>query len=113
MKKLKPDILLVLGGGTDGTLKPTLYTKERLHGFFKIHKKYEGIPVIVSGGYSTWSSFIPKYREADVMQHYLIKHGISKKLILVERQSRDTVSNAYFSKLLIKKHPDLDGELSK
>ncbi|MEK7150989.1 MAG: YdcF family protein [Patescibacteria group bacterium] len=101
----KPDVIIILGGGTDGTLKPVLYTKERIKAFSKLYKKYFGTPIIVSGGYSTWMKFKPKYREADVMQNYLIKQDIPKDLVLIERKSRDTIGNAYFSKQIIKKFP--------
>lgn len=100
-----PHIIIILGGGTDGTLKPILYTEERTKALVKIYKKYFGTPIIVSGGYSTWMKFRPKYREADVMQNYLIKQGIPKGLILVERKSRDTIGNIYFSKQIVKKYP--------
>jgi uncharacterized SAM-binding protein YcdF (DUF218 family) len=107
MEKIKnnPGALILLGGGTNGTLKPVLYTKERLEGFLKIYKRYKNTPIIVSGGYSTWMKFKPKYREADVMRNYLIRRGIPKDKILIERESRDTIGNAYFSKQIIKKFP--------
>ncbi|MEK7649991.1 MAG: YdcF family protein [Patescibacteria group bacterium] len=102
---MKPDTIIILGGGTNGTLKPVLYTEERIKALSKLYKKYLRTPIIVSGGYSTWMKFKPKYREADVMQNYLIKQGIPKDVILVERKSRDTIGNIYFSKQIVKKHP--------
>ncbi|MEK7649746.1 MAG: YdcF family protein [Patescibacteria group bacterium] len=105
---MKPDVIIILGGGTDGTLKPVLYTKERLEAFVKLYKKYTETPIIVSGGYSTWMKFIPKYKEADVMQNYLIKHGVSKKLVYVERKSRDTIGNFYFSKQIFRKKSHME-----
>lgn len=100
------NVIILLGGGTDGTLTPVLYTKERLDAFVKLYKKYQGVPIIVSGGYSTWMKFIPAHREADVMRHFLIAHGIPKRSIFVERKSRDTIGNAFFSKKIIKKNPE-------
>lgn len=97
------DVIILLGGGTDGTLTPILYTKERLFAFAKIYKKYRGVPIIVSGGYSTWMKFIPAHREADVMRYFLIAHDIPGRSIFVERKSRDTIGNAFFSKQIIKK----------
>lgn len=102
----KPDVIIVLGGGTDGTPRPVLYTEERIKTLSKLYKQYFGTPIIVSGGYSMWVKFKPKYREADVMQNYLMKHGIPKDLILVERKSRDTVGNICFSKQIVKKFPN-------
>jgi len=106
MAKQRPDVIIMLGGGTDGTSRPVLYTKERLAAFLKVKKVFYGIPIIVSGGYSTWTSFVPQYREADVMAAYLQKHGITPNMLFIERKSRDTIGNAYFSKHIVKKHPN-------
>src|SRR6185437_12239401 len=102
MKKV--DVIILLGGGTDGTLRPILYTKERLGHFARLRTQFANIPVIVSGGYSAWMKKV-KYAEADVMKNYLAKHGVPLKQIFLERESRDTIGNAYFSKQIIKKHP--------
>ena len=101
MKKI--DVIVILGGGTDGTLIPMLYTKERLDACMKLGKIIFTTPIVVSGGYSIFIEK-PKYTEADVMHHYLVEHGIPSKHIYKESKSRDTITNAYFTKQIIKKH---------
>lgn len=103
MKKV--DIVIILGGGTDASLTPVLYTKERLKAFVKRKRKFLNTPIILSGGYSVWFSKKPKYTEAQVMKNYLIKNSFSKKLLFIEDNSRDTIGNAYFSKQIVKKFP--------
>jgi uncharacterized SAM-binding protein YcdF (DUF218 family) len=98
-----PDVLVLLGGGTDGTTTPVFYTRERLPVFTRLAKRFPGTPLILSGGYSAWVKK-PKFTEADVMRHYLVAHGIPPKRLFLEKYSRDTIGNAYFSKQIIKKH---------
>lgn len=101
MKKV--DFVIILGGGTDGSLTPVLYTKERLTGFIKRRKLFINTPIILSGGYSVWFTKKPKYTEAQVMRNFLIKRGFSHRLLFIEDRSRDTIGNAYFSKQIIKR----------
>lgn len=103
MKKI--DIVVILGGGLDGTLKPFHYTKERLEAFFRAPEEIRKKPIIVSGAYSTWLKKKPRYTEAEIMQRFLVKNGIPRSQIFLERKSRDTMGNAYCSKQIIKKHP--------
>ena len=101
----KADAVIILGGGTDGSLTPILYTKERLRAFVKRKKLFINTPIVLSGGYSVWFSRKPKYSEAQVMKNYLITSGFSKNLLFIEDRSRDTIGNAYFSKQIIKNFP--------
>jgi uncharacterized SAM-binding protein YcdF (DUF218 family) len=101
----KPDVIIILGGGTSNTLKPLFYTKERLGFFSKYIDQFHNIPIVVSGNYAITAKKRPKYSEAEVMRHYLIKNGVNPTSILLENKSRDTIGNAYYSKLIIKKHP--------
>ena len=41
---------------------------------------------------------LPPITEAQAMKDYLIKKGILKKNIFLENKSKDTISNAYYSK---------------
>jgi uncharacterized SAM-binding protein YcdF (DUF218 family) len=100
----KIDAVIILGGGAKGDLKPILYTKERLEYFAKLKNKFKDTPIVVSGGYSIWLKKKPKYTEAEVMANYLRKVGF--KNIILEPNSRDTVGNIYFSKLIANTHPE-------
>lgn len=100
----RPDAIIILGGGTDGSTTPVLYTKERLEAFTKFKDRYAGVPVILSGGWSWWIKKRPHYTEADVMERFLLNAGWPKNLLHRERRSRDTVGNFYHAKQLIKRH---------
>lgn len=102
---MKPDVVIMLGGGVGNTLKPIYYTKERLEGFVARLHKYQGVPVVVCGGQSFWSKKKLKYTEAAVMRHFLIKAGVSPELIHAEERSRDTIGNIYYAKQIVRKHP--------
>ncbi len=104
MKKV--DVVIILGGGVGGTLKPSLYTKERLELFTSSRESLLQKPIIVSGRYSVWLKKKPRPTEAQVMKNYLIRKGIPKNNIFLEGKSRDTVGNAYYSKQIVKKHSD-------
>jgi uncharacterized SAM-binding protein YcdF (DUF218 family) len=62
------------------------------------------VPIIVSGGYPARTKKKPRYTEAEVMRHWLVAHGVPRKMILVETRSRDTIGNAYYSKKIVKRH---------
>jgi len=103
MKKIHA--IIILGGGTDGTLKPAFYTKERLEAFVVNASKFTNTPIIASGGYTASSDKAPKYTEAEIIKNNLKENGFSSKLIYLEKRSRDTIGNAYYSKQIIKRHP--------
>lgn len=100
----KYDVVIILGGGIDGTLTPAFYTKERLDFFLK-KKRLLGLPIVVTGGYPIADAKAPKYTEAEVMRSHLVKSGIPAKNIYLEKESRDTIGNAYYSKRIIKRYP--------
>ena len=106
MDMKKSDVIIILGGGTDGTLKPAFYTKERLDAVISKYSKFIDIPIIASGGYTASSNKAPKYTEAEIIKTYLKKNGFSTKLIYLEKKSRDTIGNAYYSKQIVKRHPE-------
>lgn len=100
----RPDAIIILGGGTDGSRTPVLYTKERLEAFAKLKERYAGMPVVLSGGWSWWIKERPRYTEADVMERFLLGEGWPKRLLYRERRSRDTVGNFYHAKQIVKRH---------
>ncbi len=100
---MKPDVIIMLGGVAN-TLKPILYTKERLEGFVMRLEKFQDIPIIVCGGQSFWAKKKLKYSEAEVMRHNLVKAGVAPHLIHKEERSRDTIGNIYYAKQIVRKH---------
>ncbi len=92
-------IIVVLGGGID--LKGNLpsHVIQRLDQAIKLHKTYPHSRIILSGKYSfLWTDPKPTLTEAESMASYLIKEGINKRAIVLEKRSKDTIGNAYYLK---------------
>lgn len=102
MKKIqKADAIIVLGRGinSDGTIpKITQYRAEKAAELFnkKLAKK-----IIISAGYWGFQRPIPPNTEAKPMERILIKKGVPKSAILFEENSRETLGNAYFTRLIV------------
>jgi uncharacterized SAM-binding protein YcdF (DUF218 family) len=102
--------IIVLGGGINlkGEIPKTVY--QRLDKALEVYQKNldKNRKIIVSGKYSFLYQQInqfPPYTEAEKMASYLIKNGVSKKQIILEKKSKDTVGNAYFvKKIFLKKN---------
>ncbi len=94
----KPVTLIVLGCQINGE-SPSLMLRSRLDTAYDYLVENEDIKVIVSGGQG--SDEVTS--EADVMQKYLIKRGISENRIYIEDKSTSTEENLEFSKDIIEK----------
>jgi len=102
--------IVVLGGGINlkGELPETVY--QRLNKAIEIYQKNldKNPKIIVSGKYSflyQQTNQFPPSTEAEKMALYLIKKGIPKKQIILEKKSKDTIGNAYFvKKIFLKKN---------
>jgi len=72
----------------------------------RAYKLYSGkkVPIILSGGYSLKSKKGVGSSEAKIMKKTAINLGVNKKDILLEEESRDTQSNAYFTKQIVKQN---------
>ncbi|MDP2930515.1 MAG: YdcF family protein [bacterium] len=102
MKKF--NLVIILGGGIDSKGKLSKGTKERAD--FFLQKRFHNVPVLISGRCSGFLEGKPKTTEAREVKDYLIKKGINRRLIYLENQSLDTISNAVFSKKIIERHKD-------
>lgn len=92
------DALIVLGYRCDhDEIHPLL--KERLDTVLSLTAKHHYKRIIVSGG-----AVASKLTEAEIMQRYLIEHGIAAENILLENRSRNTVHNAINSSILMRQH---------
>ncbi len=88
------DAIIVLGGGNDNNGQPSNSTIKRLDKCIEFLKKKSAKYIILSGG---------RHRgyyvsEAKAMADYLISKGLSKE-ILLEEEAKDTIGNAYFTKV--------------
>lgn len=90
------DIIVVLGGGVNGSGELSEDAHKRLVKGYLIHKR-EDLPIIVSGGRIKES--LPF--EADILASNLLELGVDNNSILKDKNSRDTFENARFVKDII------------
>ena len=98
------DVIIILGGGVNKQGVISKITQERLDGFLEKKNKFLGIPILLSGRWSVLAKNELKITEAQAMKKYLVVKGINPARIYLEIKSFDTMSNAIFSKKIIKKH---------
>jgi uncharacterized SAM-binding protein YcdF (DUF218 family) len=104
----KYDLCVVLGlrfGGRWG-LRSDL--KQMLNKAADLYRTGSIKTIVVSGRWTIWYDWLhikPPVTEAMLMKRYLQKQGVPKDSIICESYSKDTVGNAYFVKVLTKKHP--------
>jgi len=98
MPRDKHHAIVILGAGleTNGTLK--LKLTGRLKQGLKLARIYRKSPIILTGGNQRAG-----VTEAYVMRQWLEQQGISRKRLFVEDQSKDTVENALFSCVILKR----------
>lgn len=94
----KTKIIAVLAGGIqqDGELKEI--TKERVRLGIQTWEQTPNSFLVMSGSWSLLLEQKPKYTEAEAMKAYVIKNGVNEKSVLVEKESKDTIGNAYYIK---------------
>lgn len=93
------DWLIVLGSGVRGD-KPSPVLRTRLDRAAEYLQIHPDTRAAVSGGRSRAGSF----PEAEVMERYLVQHGIASERILREDQSTSTLENLRNSSALIAAH---------
>ncbi len=96
------DAIIILAGGinNDGSL-PEL-TKKRVEKGVDLYKEKIASKIILSGNYGFWLDYaktIPPRSEAEAMKEYAESLGVSTPDIIMERSSKDTIGNAYFTKV--------------
>lgn len=98
------DSIIVLAGGVnkDGSL-PEI-PKKRVEKGVELFKNNAASKIIMSGKYGFWLDYfkdIPARSEAEAMKEYAVSLGVSEESIILEDTSKDTVGNAYFTKVNI------------
>lgn len=96
---VQPDIdaILVFGGGVDmNQPSPTLAL--RLEQALRLAQQIPDVPIIVSGGQASADLL----SEAEVMQQYLITHGMNKTRIYLEAKSTSTQTNLKYSQPILR-----------
>lgn len=65
------------------------------------YKNNPGSKLVFTGKYSRGYKKDPGFREALMMRDYAVEKGLCEKDIITECEARDTLGNAYYSKLII------------
>ena len=96
---MKHDVIIVLGGGinADGSLPAVV--KKRVGKAVELYKKGMAPRLIMSGKWSINSKISYPCTEAEAMEEYAVLCGVERDDILVEKESQDTLGNAYWSKI--------------
>lgn len=92
-------VIIVLGHRLKNDGQPTIELFKRLDLGIKLFNKFNVGAIIFSGGMASSSAGVT---EAKVMKEYAISKGIPSHKIILEEKSLDTISNAIFTKELIK-----------
>ena len=97
--KMKKDAIVILGGGinSDGSLPNT--SRNNVNKGIELFKKNVSDLIIMSGGISFQLTYKPPKTEAKAMKDYAIQLGVPEDNILLEENSKDTIGNAYFTKI--------------
>jgi uncharacterized SAM-binding protein YcdF (DUF218 family) len=104
-----PDGVIVLGGSIDETLSAAHGTTvvrgaaDRIFAATALARKYPDMRVVFSGGSGNLIS--TDAREADYAVPLFESLGVARTRLLIERQSRNTLENAEFSKALVAPKP--------
>jgi uncharacterized SAM-binding protein YcdF (DUF218 family) len=93
------DVLIILAGGVnlDGTLPEV--PKLRVQKGVELFKNGEAAKIIMSGRWGFWSEKDFPKTEAQAMKEYAMELGVPEEAILIEDESKDTIGNAYFSRV--------------
>jgi vancomycin permeability regulator SanA len=92
----KVDIILVLGGGISKEGQLPEWVLARLDLAYELFQAGIASKILLSGkGRDNFP-----IAEADAMSKYLVKCGMSPQDFLLECQSKDTLQNAYFSRVI-------------
>jgi uncharacterized SAM-binding protein YcdF (DUF218 family) len=104
-----PDGIVVLGGSISPDLSTTRNdvalneAAERMTALVELARRYPHARIVFSGG--SPALFFSEAPEAEFAVRLLQSLGIPRERILVEEQSRNTVENAVFSKLIAQPKP--------
>lgn len=96
---MKKDVIIILAGGInpDGSLSEI--PKYRIDKGIELFKKGIAPYIIMSGSLGFQESYSPPKTEAEAMKEYAISLGVPERNILIEEESKDTIGNAYFTKI--------------
>lgn len=106
----KPDGVIVLGGSlnmryADERDRPALNdAAERITAMIALARRHPAARIVFAGG--SGDMFEQTHREADGLRRLLGEMGVETSRILFERDSRNTVENARYTRRLVKPEPE-------
>lgn len=104
------DGIIVLGGSIvpDRSVEwrqlETNHSHERLTSFIQLAQYYPNARLVFSGGNA--STDIDKPTEAEIVETYFLKSGISPERLFIENKARNTAENASYSRKLVNPQAD-------
>lgn len=100
---MSEDIVVVLAFGVnrDGTLPEE--AKLRVAKGVEVFNRDGCKAMLMTARYPARCTYIPEKTESQAMKDYAVELGVPARKIIRETRSRDTVGNAYFSKLILKR----------
>ena len=93
------DCIVVLGGGINSDSYLPKIAKVRVDKAIALYKTGKVPCIIMSGKWSINAKKNFPLSEAEAMEKYAVSQGVNKDDILVEKESQDTLGNAYFTKI--------------
>ncbi len=108
-KSAKYDLTVVLGEhfGKHWGMRPDI--QERLDETARLYKSGRIRTILVSDKWAIWYDWLhikPPISEAVQMKNYLAEKGVPRRDIALERRSKDTIGNIYYTKLFLRRHPE-------
>lgn len=91
--------LVILGGGVDENEEITPHSRLRHDVAVKLYADYD---YIICSSYKTYKEKAKNQVKSEALagKEYLVKNGVNPKKILLEEKSKDTFSNAYYTREL-------------
>ncbi|MBI4141534.1 YdcF family protein [Candidatus Woesearchaeota archaeon] len=96
---MKYDAIIVLGGGLDEKGCIPQIVKLRVDRAVELYKKSFAPRIIMSGKWSINTTKTFLLTEAEAMEQYAVSCGVCRDDVLTEKESQDTLGNAYLTKI--------------
>lgn len=105
IKKPKYDVAIVLGAAVDPKGNLANFVKNRLDKAIEVYRKRETNTILTTGGITNLEDKDAfQISESETMTKYLIEREVPKQDIIGESESRNTIQNAYFSRVIHTDH---------
>ncbi len=95
------DIVLVLAFDVDEQGMLPEEARLRVNKGVEVFNNGNYTHMLMAGKYQAWKGVTPAKTEAAAMRDFATRLGVPEESILLEESSRDTIGNAYFSRLLL------------